>query len=572
MMMPATALYGRAFALLDDLNCWRLAAPQLVRLLALNPAAFAGTVIARVAITSPMPVTAIEQQEQYRDGGGSEEKQTKSGVGAGLSSSSHPLSTAADTADTAGHDHARGSAAGRVKGRRGAGGGLGKNEGRGTTACSTWQEVMSVVLAGAMPGVTSGRLPGVEVWWGGCGGGGSGCGCGCGGGGGGGGHGEVVGGVEEAGVVATAKSSESRCGGDHTGVDCDALEACCSSPLPLLVMALQDTIGTQADAARMVRKCLGDNLVALAEKQRRVPTNATAAAMDVDAEMEVDMDMDMEERDHALDELGSYLWSLGDLWRSLARRNRTRRKRNAASGVESQPLSESKLGSARITGRRRVGEEAGTGGHSADDVTTMQDVVKRLRTEVVKILEAASSESLPTLPKCPCVSFARDVRLLVCEHAAGWGLGAVGVCVEDEDNCRRRRRDCFTCEEIIKPFLASPYECCTSWVHWDGGGGGGDDWGDEVLSRDLCERLRVRFSVLQEGHEKVSWLLICFINAHAVSVMVEKILPFCTVVEIRLYERFPRTIAHTVRASALDRCMRSCLPCSPYFARVIEPQ
>ncbi|CBJ30474.1 expressed unknown protein [Ectocarpus siliculosus] len=237
-------------------------------------------------------------------------------------------------------------------------------------SADSWRAVAGDVLASAMPEVARGRMQGVR---------------GC------------------CAVVDRSCSSGAVLG-------CDAAY----SPLPLMVRALQDIAGDIA-AARMVRDTF--SWVVRGERDLEEAPGATLA-----------------ERERRLDQLGSLVWTLGDLRRSLSLHGEGAGKSEAATGA----------GGAVASG------DDGSGGGGA---SLMRVVVEQMEVHLVGVLDTAAS--MP-LPECPFPSYKMDSGY-ACEHA---GCPAPGF--ERDEEC------CVTCMEVVKPFLDSPYECWTSWVPWAG--------------------------------------------------------------------------------------------------------
>lgn len=241
----------------------------------------------------------------------------------------------------------------------------------GGVSADSWRAVAGDVLASAMPNVARGRMPGVR----GC----------C--------------------AVADRYSSS------RAVLECDA--AC--SPLPLMVRALQDVAGDTA-AARMVRDTF--SWVVRGERDLEEAPGATVA-----------------ERDRRLDQLGSLVWSLGDLRRSLSLDGEGAEKSEAATGA--------------------AGAVAEEGFDASGGASLMRVVVEEMEVHLVGVLDTAAS--MP-LPECPFPSYKMDSGY-ACEHA---GCPAPGFDREEALGC------CVTCMEVVKPFLDSPYDCWTSWVPWAG--------------------------------------------------------------------------------------------------------
>lgn len=269
--------------------------------------------------------------------------------------------------------------------------------GGGGTRADSWRAVAGETLAVAMPEVARGTMRGAR----GC----------C--------------------AVADPNSSSG------TVISCDAAY----SPLPLMVRALQDVVG-DLQAARMVRDAF--SWIVRGERDLDDPVNATLV-----------------ERERRLDQLGSLVWSLGDLRRSLPMHDR------AGAAADSA-----------ITTAGESGNGSGGGGGADAGVSFMRVVVEQMEVHLVRVLDRTAS--IP-LPECPFNSFKMDSGF-VCEHG-GWRVAAAAAEEEGESP-----RGCVTCNEVVRPFLDNPYECWTSWVPWAGTAG-------EEFSPGFYERLGLRCSV-----------------------------------------------------------------------------
>lgn len=449
----ATAFFSRVFSLLDGLDCWRLMPPQLRELIALNPSAFAGAVIARAAIVpasssssggaqGAQSAGAIAESnprsarsssglaaEGGAVGGGSVRPHTSlagaqgrhAGDGATVSSSSsssclmpargrgEPVGTRSFVAGAGEMPHlndalGRSGEGGEAVGAGGAGGAGAGSVGGGPSA-NSWRAVVGETLAGAMPEVARGRMRGA---WGCC-------------------------------AVADRASSY------RAILLCDPAYA----PLPLMVRALQDVVG-DLHAARMVR----DAFSWIARGERELADSADASLV---------------ERERRLDQLGSLVWSLGDLRRSLPMQNKGA---GAGAAASANSVSEGNEAAPAAT--------AGTGGGSGDaGVSFMRVVVEQMEVHLVRVLDATAS--MP-LPECPFTSFKMESGF-VCEHHAEWRASA-----GEEGESGGEPRGCVTCNEVVRPFLDNPYECWTSWVPWNGTDG-------EDFSPAFFQRLGLRCSV-----------------------------------------------------------------------------
>lgn len=270
----------------------------------------------------------------------------------------------------------------------------------GGVSADSWRAVAGDVLACAMPEVARGRMQGVR------------------------------------GCCAVADRSCS----SGAVLGCDAAY----SPLPLMVRALQDVAGDIA-AARMVRDTF--SWVVRGERDLEEAPGATLA-----------------ERERRLDQLGSLVWSLGDLRRSLSLHGEGAGKSEAATGA---------------AGAVAGGDGGSSGGGGA---SLMRVVVEQMEVHLVGVLDTAAS--MP-LPECPFPSYKMDSGY-ACEHA---GCPAPGFERDEDWGC------CVTCMEVVKPFLDSPYECWTSWVPWAGTDG-------DKFSPGFYQRLGLQCSI-QGGAVKV---------------------------------------------------------------------
>lgn len=266
-------------------------------------------------------------------------------------------------------------------------GGKGRGDGGSPAAvdCGSWQAVVGETLAGAMPEVARGRMRGVP---------------GC------------------CAVVDPSSSSVSSVS------SADVLSRDASySPLPLMVRALQDVVG-DLHAARMVRDAF--SWIVRGAGELAEATNATVV-----------------EQDRRIDELGSLVWSLGDLRRSLPLHDTERVKVSAAAGDDDDE-----------------GDSGGGGGGGGErgSVSFMRVVVEQMQVHLVRVLDATASVPLP---ECPFASFKMESGY-ECEHV-GWWAAEEGF--EGEP---REARGCVMCKEVVKPFMDNPYECWTSWVPWAG--------------------------------------------------------------------------------------------------------
>ena len=440
-MVSATGLYSRVFSLCDGLRCWRTMASQLRRLISLNPSAFAGAVIARVAIAGGEDtrgsrgndiVSTLTSTASSRDsfiGSSSmnpwvEAARTEARRLTASSTSNAQLSSSSGT-DLGNHSTAAPD--------RGGGGGSGSGGsprivsprvGGGLTRDS-WQVVIGETLAGAMPDVARGEMRGVER------------------------------------CCSVADVRGSACS-PSPEMSCDAAY----SPLPLITRALQDVVGGLY-AARMIRESFG--WIVRGEGDLAETEHST-----------------LEERERRLDQLGCLLWNVGDLRRSLPWHDKEEgisvKTRDASSGA--------KGGSGAGAGSQaeapevdREGVDAGgpngkppaaesrTGGKGT--VSFVRLVVEELQVQLVRVLDAAASISVPD---SPYPSFQMD---------AGYSCGHAGWRSPDD---REAGMGCMTCEEVVKPFLSNPYACCVSWVPWAGTDG-------EEFSPAFFQRLGLTFSV-----------------------------------------------------------------------------
>ena len=441
-----TALFCRVFSLLDGLGCWRLLYPQLRELIALNPSAFAGAVIARAAIAlptvagahggldaravanaSPSPATATGAPGSVAGGGGGGGGlgSQRSGQGAGGQGTGDGVATAQGRAPpvgtssfVAGAGEMPGLNAYLVGGEGGegrnedgkAGGGDGGGGDGGGIAADSWRMVAGETLAGAMPDVARGRMQGAR------------------------------------GCCAVADP----CSPPGAVLSRDAAY----SPLPLMVRALQDVVG-DLQAARMVRDAF--SWVMRGERELADAETSTLA-----------------ERERRLDQLGSLVWSLGDLRRSLPLHHRGAAKAAAASGGAGS-------GGDGASGSGGGGGDGGGGGGDGG-VSFMRVVVEQMEVHLVRVLDSTASAPLPA---CPFASFKMDSGY-ACEHD-GWRGNEEEE--EEEEEGEGGHRGCVTCKEVVKPFLDNPFECWTSWVPWDGTDGG------DGFSPAFYQRLGLRCSV-----------------------------------------------------------------------------
>ncbi|CAN0385556.1 unnamed protein product, partial [Ectocarpus sp. 8 AP-2014] len=271
-LVPVTMLFSRVFSLLDGLDCWRLMSPQLRRLISLNPSAFAGAVIARAAIHSSrsgggggdggIDVGGSSPGWEGRHAGdGSALSSSSSSSSASSSASSSRCSSPASCGQPASKRPCFALAGDKMTSlnppAEGKKSGVDSSSGSAAAAAAgvsadSWRAVAGDVLASAMPEVARGRMQGVR------------------------------------GCCAVADRSCS----SGAVLGCDAAY----SPLPLMVRALQDVAGDIA-AARMVRDTF--SWVVRGERDLEEAPGATLV-----------------ERERRLDQLGSLVWTLGDLRRS----------------------------------------------------------------------------------------------------------------------------------------------------------------------------------------------------------------------------------------------------------------
>ncbi|CAB1120413.1 unnamed protein product [Ectocarpus sp. CCAP 1310/34] len=405
-LVPVTMLFSRVFSLLDGLDCWRLMSPQLRRLISLNPSAFAGAVIARAAIHSSR--SGGGGGDGGIDVGGSSPgwEGRHAGDGSPLSASSSssaassPCSSPASCGQPASKRRCFALAGDKMSLNPPAEGKKSRVDSSsgsaaaaaGGVSADSWRAVAGDVLASAMPEVARGRMQGVR---------------GC------------------CAVADRACSSGAVLG-------CDAAY----SPLPLMVRALQDVAGDIA-AARMVRDTF--SWVVRGERDLEEAPGATLA-----------------ERERRLDQLGSLVWSLGDLRRSLSLHGEGAGKSEAATGAAGAVVS-------------------GDGSSGSGGASLMRVVVEQMEVHLVGVLDTAAS--MP-LPECPFPSYKMDSGY-ACEHA---GCPAPGFERDEDWGC------CVTCMEVVKPFLDSPYECWTSWVPWAGTDG-------DKFSPGFYQRLGLQCSI-----------------------------------------------------------------------------
>lgn len=412
--LSATGLFSRVFSLCDGLRCWRAMSPQFGRLISLNPSAFAGAVIARVAIwgtdntrgggtttsstarASPRstllgsgstnPWVTVAQMEARRSLTSGAQSSSSSGTGLGARSTAAP--------DRGGG----GSGSGRSPrvGSPSVGGGLTRD---------SWQVVIGETLAGAMPDVARGEMRGAER---------------C------------------CSVVDVRSSSCS----PSPEAACDAAY----SPLPLLTRALQDVVGGLY-AARMIRESFG--WIVRGEGDLGETEDST-----------------LEERERRLDQLGCLLWNIGDLRRSLP-------WHDGEGGKSEKNRDAGKEEGAEVVASNEKPLTSEGGGGDAGPVSFVRLVVEELQVQLVRVLDAAASISVP---ESPYPSFQMEDGY-ACEHG-GW---------RTPDACDEGL-GCVTCEEVVKPFLSNPYACCTSWVPWAGTDG-------EEFSPAFFQRLGLTFSV-----------------------------------------------------------------------------
>lgn len=248
--------------------------------------------------------------------------------------------------------------------------GRGDNGSTLAVGSDSWEAVVGETLAGALPEVARGRMRGVP------------------------------------GFCAVAEPSSAFSSDDGPSGDASY------SPLPLMARALQDVVG-DLHAARMVRDAF--SWIVRGEGELAEAANSTVV-----------------ERDERIDQLGSLVWSLGDLRRSL-------------------PLNDTGHAAAAAAVATGGGDDGGGGG-----VSFMRVVVEQMEVHLVRVLDATAS--MP-LPPCPFASFKMESRY-ECEHARWQAAEVEG---EPPGN-----RGCVTCMEVVKPFMDNPYECWTSWVPWAG--------------------------------------------------------------------------------------------------------
>ncbi len=426
-----TALFSRVFSLLDGLDCWRSASPQLRELISLNPSAFAGAVIARAAISLPTPGGAQVVGLQSNAGamangnpppssaaGASESAAGEGGGGGGLGPlrptpgrANGPVGTSSFVAGAGEMPRldaavvlGRSEEEGQGGGGGGGGGGEGGEGGEGGIAADSWRKVAGETLAGAMPDVARGRMRGAQ----GC----------C--------------------SVSDPSSSPSSPSGAEV-FSCDAAY----SPLPLMVRALQDVIG-DLQAARMVRDAF--SWITRGEGELAEVPGSTVT-----------------DRERRLDQLGSLVWSLGDLRRSLPLHDRDAKAAAAAAAAG-----------------------GGGGGGGGRGVSFVRVVVEQMEIHLVRVLDVTAAKPLPD---CPFVSFKMD---------SGYACKHPGVRPEEEEDEEEEggHRGCVTCKEVVKPFLDNPYECWTSYVPWNGTEG-------EGFSPDFFRQLGLQCSVVEGGAVKV---------------------------------------------------------------------
>lgn len=438
LRLSACELFSRAFALLDDLDCWRSAAvPQLLsRLLSLHPPAFADTVIARIAF-SPPPVQEKEEEDERKDG---ERKYDGAGV---------VLAALQPSATQVAVDGAVGPWVSCAEDIASSGGGGGL-EGRAGDASKggTWQQVLSSIMARAMPALARGCLRGSERWY------------------------NRMDPAE--GVNADGSSRYPSTAGRS---------AC--KPMSLMVMAVEQTTADCVLAARLVQNNISHDLWRIEKERLATWTNGSASAAS------------FQDAERTLEELSAVIWNLGSLRQAIIARLRGKTAERTGSVIDEQdptpepPNSLERLAAAEAT----VATDGAT-------ISPMLSVVEELQSHVLRILEAEASAPLP---ECQHQSFARNSTLLMCPHI-GRRPGSLLEQVQDGEveeegignGSGSRKYYCVTCDEVIKPFLVSPYECWTSWVPE---GGHDDSWGE--ISVDLCQRLGVQIFVEQSGSGQV---------------------------------------------------------------------
>lgn len=363
--MSSAGLYSLLFSLLDSLNCWKLASPQIKRLVSLDPGGFAGTVIARAAASAEVGGTVGKAAGEEDPDGlttaavGSREASSAApadgsalvenaaavvGVGPKTGRKERGMSSASATGSSSRQASSESSASGATfaAGTEVApsssvsapcGGGRGD-------APEAWRETMGEVIASVMPGVARGEMRGQQGW------------CG----------------------ATDMNSDPSR----------SATSCARSSPLPLLTFALQDSVGA-LNAARLVR-----------EKFHWIVHGAGDSAGSSMAAQEA-IAPTLEYQNKRMDQLSGLLWSLGDLRRSLPQQSQSAGPNTIA-------------GQVAVTAAAATGEEDGAGPVNA---AFMSMVVGELQVHLVRILDAGASASLPV---CDYPSFQMDAGY-VCEHA-----------------------------------------------------------------------------------------------------------------------------------------------------------
>lgn len=437
--MSSTGLYSLLFSLLDSLKCWKLASPQLKRLVSLDPGEFAGTVIARAAASaegggaagkapqgegSLMPISgspgcaaaapadgdaALERAEAIVGVGPRTGKKERGGDSTSTSGSrqSSSESSAADSVFAAGVELAPSS----VSAPDGGGGVGGMSCGEAGDAPEAWREIVGEVIASAMPEIARGKMRGEQGW----------------------------------------------CGATDINSDpCVSATDCAnSSSLPLLTFALQDAVGA-LNGARLVRENFHWIVNGVGDSE-----DPSTAAREAIAPT-------LEYQNKRMDQLSGLLWSLGDLRRSLPLQSKAAQPNAIADQVAATATAAAvAAGGDSAATMEAVAGAAELGAELSDDAF-MRMVVGELQVHLVRILDAGASAALP---ECAYPSFQMDAGY-ACEHAGN----------------RVEEGGCVTCVHVIKPFLENPFECQTSWEPWAGAAG-------DEFSPEFYQRLGLRCSV-----------------------------------------------------------------------------
>lgn len=443
--LPACELFSRTFSLLDDLECWQspVVPPLLSRLLSVHPAAFADTVIARVAL---FPLL-LEREKHANEG-----ELDYRGVGGVGVAPSPPPATEVDVSDSVGPRLQFHTVAARDCSSGG--------------EREAWQRVLGVVLAKAMPAVARGCLRGSERWY---------------------------------NKMDPAERVNSD--GSSTYASTAGRSAC--KPLSLMATAVEQTVG-RSSAAKLVQGTMGYHDLLRTEKERRLARADSYATNPASVHQ---TERTLEELGALIWNLRDLWQTVasrrgGDDSAVQVATKLCRGNWNSNSSPKRLKLSKSPAAAeAEVAVDRDRTTHDSTSMLAVVECLQLQ-TLRILEAEASVPLPKCRQQfsvkaKLPTCRDTGCQrGQVREHMREVEEDTGGGGMytrGEEGVTGGDWEGDSY----CVTCDEVIKPFLENPYECWTSWVP------DGTHDCQIATSPDVCERLGVRVSREINGPEEV---------------------------------------------------------------------